>query len=161
MTFMIAEELKLDIDINHAVRIALVHDVAEAITGDYDSWKVEQGKFSKEDKKKLEREAMNKFRSILPAPLDQEIFDLWLEYEESQTPEAKYIKALDKIEFLSQFVESGYTIMDDGIDHTATYADKPVTNFPELKETLKVIKSRLKDEYKKGGWEWKKEYDEV
>lgn len=159
MTFLFTEELKLDLDVTHAIKIALVHDLAEAITGDFNSWDVAQGKVSKSDKQKQEARAMKKFQAALPEKLGQEIFDLWQEYEDHQTPEARFVKALDKIELLTQFVESGYTIMDDGIDHTATYAHGAIKDFPEIKSAYKIVEDKLKEEYKKGGWEWKKNYN--
>lgn len=159
MAFMIAEELKLNVNVGHAVKMAIVHDVAEAIAGDYDSYKVASGELSKDEKEKAEKAAMKKFKSILPAERGKEIYDLWLEYEEQKTKEAIYIKALDKIETLTQFAETGYKIFHDALDHIALYADKHVTKIPELHEILAIVKMELKQEYEKGGYEWKKEYD--
>jgi len=161
MTFLLAEELSLDIDILQATKIALVHDLAEEITGDFCSWDVVQGRISKAKKQQAEKEAMTALSSELPATVSEEIYLLWQEYEQATTDEAKFVKALDKLEFLSQLAESGSSIFDDGQDHAMTYADKSVTNFPALRPFLRLIKHELKAELEKNGSVWKKEYDQV
>lgn len=157
-TFIVAKELKLDLDVSHAVKVALVHDIAESITGDIDYIKIQRGEVTKEEKQKLEIEAINKLQTLLPNELGKEIYELWREYEDSLTKEARFIKALDKIETLTQLVESGYKTYDN-IDLIANYADNAVKNFPELANMLKILKQKLKKEYEKGNFPWKEEYD--
>jgi len=41
---------------------------------------------------------MQKYKNILPTELGERVFALWNEYEEKQTPEAKLVAALDKID---------------------------------------------------------------
>ncbi|EKD58978.1 MAG: hypothetical protein ACD_56C00015G0006 [uncultured bacterium] len=101
MVFVVAEQLKLKLDVFRAIKIAIVHDIAESITGDIDAIKVHDGEITKEEKHELEISALQKIREMLPVNIGQEIFDLWNEYEENETQEAKYIKALDKIETLT------------------------------------------------------------
>lgn len=161
MTFMITDELKLDVDKLRAVKIALVHDICEAITGDFDSWEVEKGNLSRLEKKEREKEAIAQLKNSLPKQVGEEIYNLWSEYEEGKTPEARYIKALDKIETLTQFFETGHKIYHEGHDYLATYADPHVKNFPELKPILRIIKKKLKSEYEKGNIPWKEEYDSL
>jgi putative hydrolase of HD superfamily len=159
MTFLVADELHLDLDVCRSIKIALVHDLAEAIAGDWDSYRVASRELSKADKEKAEHVAMKKFKELLPKEQGEEIFNLWLEYEEQKTKEAKYIKALDKIETLIQFAETGYEIYHDALDHIAFYADKQVKEIPELREILIIVKEELKREYEKGNLPWKPEYD--
>jgi putative hydrolase of HD superfamily len=80
MTFMVIDELKLDVDINRSIKIALVHDLAESLTGDIDMIEVAEGRVSKEDKEKREIEAMKNLMETLPSPLGQDIPDLRHEY---------------------------------------------------------------------------------
>lgn len=159
MAFLIAEELKLEIDVFRAVKIALVHDLAEAVAGDFCSFDIARGKLSKQEKERAEREGMEKLRRLLPKDRGDEIYFLWEEYEQQETDEAKYIKALDKIETLIQFTETGYQIVGDADEHLAFYADNQVRNFPQLREVLKLVKKELKREYQKGEIPWKEEYD--
>jgi putative hydrolase of HD superfamily len=159
-TFIIADELKLDIDVNRAIKIALVHDLAEALTGDIDAILIAEGKFSKEEKEKQEIEAIMHLQRTLPEVIGKEISALWHEYNNCKTKEAKFVKALDKIETLTQLAESGYMIYDKP-EFIANYANKAVTKFPELKEMLKILKKKLKLEFDKGNIEWKEEYDSL
>ncbi|MDP1883818.1 MAG: HD domain-containing protein [Candidatus Moranbacteria bacterium] len=160
MVFVFAEELKLDLDVNHAVRMAIVHDLAEAITGDIDALDIYDGKVSKEEKEKMEIAAMDELRDTLPDGLGSDIYGLWQEYVEGETREARFVKALDKIETLTQVYEAGHEFYIRP-DFIPNYADQAVKKFPELIESLMIVKRKLKTEYAKGGLEWKDGYDEI
>ncbi|MBU1118892.1 HD domain-containing protein [Patescibacteria group bacterium] len=160
MTFMIAEEKELAIDVLHAVKIVLVHDIAEAVIGDMDAIKIAEGKISKKEKEKQEKEAMIALTRILPKTQREEVYTLWEEYENALTDEAKYVKALDKIETLTQLVESGYKTYDKP-EFIANYADKAVSAYPALTDLLREIKVRLKEEFIQGDIEWKQEYGKI
>jgi len=160
MIFMLADELNLEIDVSRAVKIALVHDLAEALTGDIDAILIAEGKVTKEEKEIQEAVAVDKIQQILPESIGKEVADLQNEYNENKTREAKFVKALDKIETLTQLAESGYKIYDKP-EFIANYANKAVGQFPELKDTLKIVKSKLKEEFEKGNIPWKKEYDSL
>lgn len=158
MTFIFAEELKLDIDILRAVKIALVHDLPEAITGDIDYGKIHRGEIKPEDKKRSEDIAMDKICSTLPLHISKEIYGLWTEYEEAKTKEALYVKALDKIETITYCVEKTRKFSE--YDMLGTYTDKHVKKFPELVPVLAELKKRLKIEFEKNNIPWKKEYED-
>lgn len=51
MAFIVADELKLDINVERAVRIAIVHDIIESVTGDVDYRLIVENKVTKEEKK--------------------------------------------------------------------------------------------------------------
>lgn len=96
------------IDTFRAVQIALVHDLAEALVGD-----ITPTQFSgvaKEKKHQLEMQAMNticdKLRGAhIDSRTSEYMMDLWLEYEGGQTPTAKYVKNLDKLDMYLQAYE--------------------------------------------------------
>jgi len=160
VTFIIADELKLNIDVSRSIKIALVHDLAEALTGDVDAVSIAEGRFSKEEKERQEIEAVMNLKKTLPETIGKEISDLWHEYNKGNTKEAKFIKALDKIETLTQLAESGYKIYDKP-EFIANYANKSVKAFPELLGMLKILKRKLKAEFDKGNIEWKPEYNSL
>ena len=85
-------------------------------------------------------------------------YNLWNEYEKGSTGEAKFVKALDKLETLTHLIEAGYKTYDRP-EMIVNYADKAVKEFPELKGVLKIIKQKIKVEFDKGGIPWKEEYD--
>jgi putative hydrolase of HD superfamily len=160
ITFILADELKLNIDVHKSIKIALVHDLAEALTGDIDAILIAEGKFSKEEKDRQEIEAIMNLQKTLPEVIGKEISDLWHEYNDCETKEAKFVKALDKIETLTQLAESGHKIYDKP-EFIANYANKSVKSFPELLDMLKIVKRKLKAEFDKGNIEWKDEYDSL
>jgi len=51
MVPIVADELKINADVKRSMKIALVHDLAEAITGDIDAIKISTGEVLKEQKK--------------------------------------------------------------------------------------------------------------
>jgi putative hydrolases of HD superfamily len=159
MSFVIADELNLSIDLSKAMKIAIVHDLPESITGDIPYMEILNGNVTKQEKQKNEIEAINKIVSKLPEKIGKEIRELWEEYEYSKTKEGAFIKALDKIETIAHVVEKGRDYSD--LDLIATYPDRYVNinNFPELIPVLKELKCRLKSEFEKRGLFWKKEYD--
>jgi len=159
MSFMIAEQLHLKIDLTKAMQIAIVHDLAEVYTGDFDALKIYDGRIQKEVKEKAEKKAMLKLVKQLPKKIGDKIYSLWLEYEEEKTPEARYIKALDKMETTLQYIKTDPKLRE-GFEHVASdYADPKVKNFPDLKPLLNSLKKDLKKEYKRTNVEWKKSYD--
>lgn len=160
MAFIVAGELKLKLNLLKAIKIALVHDLAEAITGDIDYMLIKKGQVTKEFKKKNELIAMNKLTAGLPLKIKKEIFSLWNEYEEAKTKEAKFIKALDKLETFTQTLELGYRQYNHP-EYIANYADKHIIAFPELTPFLMLLKENLKKEFKKGRIPWKEKYEKL
>jgi putative hydrolases of HD superfamily len=143
MVILLVKELKLNVDELRAVKLAITHDLAEAITGDIDFMLVKRGVVKIEDKKRHERAAMEKFKETLPDDLGQEIFDLWEEYEETKTKEAAFVKALDKMEAQTHVLP-----ISEKLDDTETmisYAEPHLEKFPELKPLAEILKNKFKE----------------
>ncbi len=157
MSFMVAEELGLDLDIRHALKIAIVHDLAESVAGDVDVRLIHSGKVSKQEKLDGELKAMQRLASFLPKKHGNEVYSLWKEYEDGSSIEARYIKALDKLETLTYIIEAGHEAIDVP-EIIANYADEAVGNFPELSGLLKIIKKKLRTEFEKASIPWKESY---
>jgi len=87
-----------DVDAARLLRICLVHDLAEALTGDIPA----PAKASAPDKSAAERAAMLTLTAPLPAAARAEILGLWEEYEAATTREARLAKGLDKLETILQ-----------------------------------------------------------
>lgn len=100
------------LDLAHAVKMALVHDLVEIDAGDtfvYD----EQGTADKPDR---ERAAADRLFGILPADQAAEFRALWDEYEERRTPEARYAAALDRLQpILNNYHTGGAAWQEHGI----------------------------------------------
>ncbi|EFN58736.1 hypothetical protein CHLNCDRAFT_140428 [Chlorella variabilis] len=88
-------------DYHRCIKLALVHDVAEAIVGDI----TPTCGVSDEDKFRLEAGAVQRMRGMLGGSSSlagKEIELLWQEYEQAQTPEARLVKDFDKLEMILQ-----------------------------------------------------------
>ena len=157
--FLTAEELKLDINVLHAVKMALVHDLAEIITDDIDARQQYLIEGLREQKIKEEFVAIKEVVKVLSDKQAEEIHNLWLEYRDEKTPEARFVIALDKMEGLFTLIESGHKAIYNA-DIAATYANEQVKNFPELKPILTQLQIEIKKEFTKGGIPWDSEmYD--
>jgi len=96
---MVASKSMPELDQNKCVKLALIHDLAEAIVGDI----TPHDPVTKEEKQKLESDAMVKIRDMLGDALGgEEIQELWHEYEDGLTSESKLLKDLDKLEMIMQ-----------------------------------------------------------
>lgn len=90
------------VDRDRCVKIALVHDIAEAIVGDI----TPSDGVPKEEKNRRESEALNHMCEVLgDEERAKEIHELWTEYENNSTLEAKVVKDLDKVEMILQALE--------------------------------------------------------
>jgi len=100
---MLVADLK-GMDTEKMMRMALLHDVGEAIIGDWDAIKTElEGRL--EEKQRKENEALHEILSLLPKEIKDKYAKLWEEIVKRETPESKLLKELDKLEFLIQAAE--------------------------------------------------------
>ncbi|XP_024980371.1 HD domain-containing protein 2 isoform X1 [Cynara cardunculus var. scolymus] len=84
------------------IKMAIVHDIAEAIVGDI----TPSDGVPKLEKSRREKEALDHMCKLLGGgPRAEEIYELWMEYEENSTTEAKVVKDFDKIEMILQALE--------------------------------------------------------
>jgi len=90
---------------DHCVKMAIVHDMAESLVGDI----TPKDGVSKDEKHVRELQTMEYMTQSLLAPsnpqIAEEIMSLWNEYENESTPEAIFVKDVDKFELLCQMVE--------------------------------------------------------
>lgn len=159
MAIVSAKYINVEIDVEKAMKIAIIHDLPELICGDVDNTLVYDGKITADEKYQSELDAIKKVIEPLSEELKIEIYNLWTEYENSVSLEAKYIKVLDKLEALSHML----SIPGEHrrLDHTVQYADKAVSEFPEFKPLLKVFKEKLKKRFEENNLEWKEEFEDI
>ncbi|ODQ67016.1 hypothetical protein NADFUDRAFT_40200 [Nadsonia fulvescens var. elongata DSM 6958] len=115
---------------DHCVKVALVHDMAEALVGDI----TPVDPMSKEEKHARELAAIEYLTQVLIKPFNpiaaDEILELWNEYENLTSVEARFVKDIDKYELLVQCFE--YEKKHDGQK--------------DLSQFLSVVKSIKTDE---------------
>lgn len=160
MTFSISKYLDYDIDVIRAMKIALIHDLWEALCWNVDAAISEKNEKIEQKRKTKQEKIMNNFRLVLWNWLWEEIYELWNEYEESESKEAKLVAVLDKIETINHFIESEYT--KDILDlpwFLVTYADNVWDKFPSLIPVIKNTKLRLKEKFRQRKIEWEDTYN--
>ncbi len=85
-----------EVDLMKVLKMVLIHDLPEAIVGDLPCFQTD---VSKQQKYENEYAAVNQLRSMLENnEFGNEIHNLWMEFEEGETPESKFAKALDNLE---------------------------------------------------------------
>ncbi|GMH01842.1 hypothetical protein Nepgr_003681 [Nepenthes gracilis] len=84
------------------IKIAIVHDIAEAIVGDI----TPSDGIPKEEKSRREQAALNEMCEVLGGGMRaEEIKQLWAEYENNSSLEANLVKDFDKVEMILQALE--------------------------------------------------------
>ncbi len=95
---MLVGDLLPDIDRGRLLAIALLHDLAEALIGDLPA--SARRLFGVAAKQEAERRGLQELLHGLPQAA--EYMELWTEYAEGVSREARLVKALDRLEMLSQ-----------------------------------------------------------
>lgn len=88
------------LDENKVIKMALIHDLAEAVIGDIVTYKGGKAMSNRDAKLKKEREEMAKI--LVLVDLDIKIFD---EFVENNTTEAKFVNDIDRLEMAITGVE--------------------------------------------------------
>ncbi|BAY09127.1 HD domain-containing protein [Calothrix sp. NIES-2098] len=94
MAMTLAEYAPVEVDIFHAIKMLLIHDLVEIDAGDTFCYDV-QANSSKAEK---ELQAASRLFGILPPDISSELRLLWDEFEVGETPTAKFAAALDRIQ---------------------------------------------------------------
>ena len=115
---------KLQLDETKVMKMIFFHDIGEGYIGDI----TPADKVPKEIKYKLEKEAVEKFVEL--SSMD-EIFDIWQEFEAEKTPEAKFVKKLDRLDAVMQAKLYSEKIGDDNkiFNEFFTTAEKSIGDF--------------------------------
>ncbi len=92
-----------NLDMEKVMKMAIIHDLAEAKIGDIVTyWRYEKAA-SREEKIKKEKKAIQEMISGIEGY--DEIFNLWFEFEEGKTKEAKFVRQVEKLEMSLQALE--------------------------------------------------------
>ena len=158
MTLVIGEVCNVRVDLQKAISLALIHDLAEAKTGDVDAFTQITEQRDPAEKHMRETTAM---RSIVKnISFGSWILEMWEGYEAQESTEAKFVRALDKIEGFLHIAEDGVHVYVPKEFH-ATYADEAVAafdeathHFPELRDLLDAVKRDLKQQFEERGVKW-------
>jgi putative hydrolases of HD superfamily len=114
------------LDGGKAMKMALLHDLPEAVVGDSIP-----GERAPREKRKLEAAAMRSILKDLPRDIAREYASLWKEYETGASPEARLVRDLDKVELAIQAGEYRRDDPANDVEEFMRTARRRVTD-PEL-----------------------------
>lgn len=107
------------VDIDRVIHMLLVHDIGEIDTGDTIVY-AEEGL---QERKAAEKVAVTRIFGMLPEGAAQKYMSLWLEFEDCETPEAKFAHAADRaMPVLLNLANNGQSWREHRIPHDRVVA---------------------------------------
>src|SRR4029077_15755967 len=141
MAVLIEPLLKQKIDPARLLKMIILHDLVEAEARDISALDVLRNPEIKIQKLNKERQAIENLRLVLKETNGQEIYDLFYEFEEKETYEAKVANALDKLEVQLQHNHADFSTWEE-IEYDMCYMmDKHVL----FDETLFELKKQIEE----------------
>jgi putative hydrolase of HD superfamily len=112
MALLLEEHANQPVDINIVIKMLLLHDIVEIDVGDtfvYDK----QAALVQEEK---ELAAAHRLFAMLPDEQGKQLLELWLTFEQAETAEARFAKALDRIiPLMMNYNNQGQSWLEHGI----------------------------------------------
>ena len=99
MALLAHQHLEQPVRLDRVLAMILVHDLAEAETGDIPYFAPGERRAAKAAQ---EQAAMARIGALLPPATGRMVHALWAEYEAGETPEARFARALDHLEVQAQ-----------------------------------------------------------
>lgn len=123
MTIVLAEHSNEPIDVLKVIKMVLIHDVVEIDAGD--TFIYDKNKDHSNTEK--ERAAANRIFGLLPKRQSEEMIAIWEEFEAGKTQEAKFARAMDRLEPLLQNASNnGGTWKEFDVGYDKVYEKKQV-----------------------------------
>ena len=146
LAFLLSEYSNEPIDVLRTIKMVLIHDIVEIDAGDTYCYDEEGYK----DKSERETKAAERIFGILPHDQKNEMYNLWLEFEDRKTPEAKFAAVLDRIQpIMLNYTKDGISWKKHGISKEQVIKRNEHTS--EGSDTLwQYIRSILDDAAEKG-----------
>ncbi|SBV93000.1 conserved hypothetical protein [uncultured Eubacteriales bacterium] len=142
MALLMKDELG-DVDMEKVLRMCLIHDFGEAVTGDIPAF----DKTASDEE--TETQAIASMLALLPEPLHSELAVLFTEMDALETPEAKVYKTLDKMEAVIQHNEAPLDTWTP-LEHTLnlTYGEENASEFPYLASLRAKVRCATEEKLK-------------
>ena len=123
----------LDVDTERLIKMALLHDMAEVVSGDI----TPHDGITKEEKSKREGEGI--LSLIKDLPNKETYLSLWKEYEEGRTMESKLARNIDKLEMALQTIEYQRAHPEKNLDEFIEEAERHM-EIPEVMAIFEIVK---------------------
>lgn len=130
LAYFIIQEFNLKFNMNKVLIMSLIHDVGEIYAEDI----TPKDNINNEEKFKREKKSATRVLSKLSK---KNYLEIWLEFEKGETPEAKFVKEIDKLEILLQsklYEKIGYEKLSESFSKNISKIKDP-----NLKKILKKI----------------------
>ncbi|SDM62356.1 HD domain-containing protein [Allokutzneria albata] len=145
MVVLLAEHSDEPIDVGHTIRLVLVHDLVEIYAGDTPLYSAST------DQQEREEAAADRLFGLLPPDQAVAMRALWDEFEARVTPEARFAKAMDRLQpLLLNWMARGGTWKSPGVTADVVRARKAVIG--EASSALWEAGQVLIDEGERRGW---------
>lgn len=129
------------IDVLKVLKMVLIHDIVEIDAGDTFIYDQNKNHLNTDE----ELKAAKRIFGILPPNQAQEFLQIWMEFEEGISNEAKFAKAMDRLEPLLQNTSNGGgTWKEFGVNYQTVYDKKKVIK--EGSTSLWMYAEKLIDE---------------
>ncbi|MGI8335269.1 HD domain-containing protein [Actinomadura scrupuli] len=147
MVVLLSEYADRPIDVGHTVQLVLVHDLVEIYAGDTPLYDADAGL----DQRAREELAADELFALLPRDQERRLRALWDEFEERRTPEARFAKAMDRLQpLLLNWMAQGGTWRTPGVTADDVRARKAVIG--DASAPLWRAARHLIDEGEARGW---------
>jgi putative hydrolases of HD superfamily len=142
MAVLIAPKLSLEADMGKLLKMIIIHDLVEAEAGDIPAFDTLGNEDLKALKRNNEIKAIENIRDVLGGQTGQELYELWFDFEEKRTDEAKIANALDKLEAQIQHNESDISTWL-AVEHEMSFN---MSRHVEFEPVLTMLKDIIQDE---------------
>ncbi len=151
MAILLRDKIAVNVDLERVLKMIIIHDLVEIEAGDVSALDVLRKPEIKEQKQAREMQAIKNIRIELGDKLGKEIYDLWIEFEEKSSPEAKFANALDKLEVQIQHNHAPIETWEE-IEFEMVYMmDKHVGFDEKLRQFKDLIVDQAEDKMIKNG----------
>ena len=146
MAYLLREYANEDVDITKVMLMCLIHDIVEIDAGDTYAYDEEGLKTQKE----RESAAKERIFSLLPDDQKAELTALFDEFEDYQTPEAKYAHAMDNLQpLLLNNSNDGGDWREHGVSAKTVYGRQSKTRLGS-KKLFEITDRIIQDNIHKG-----------
>ncbi|PFA63045.1 HAD family hydrolase [Bacillus sp. AFS015802] len=142
MAMLIEPYLTGKVDTAKLLKMIIIHDLVEAEAGDIPAFDTMDDSETKKQKLLSERKSIERIRDMLGNALGEEFYELWHEFEEKETYEAKVANALDKLEAQIQHNEADISTWLE-VEHRMSFMMDKHVGFDH---TLQMLKNLIEDE---------------
>lgn len=157
MALVVAPKLERKVDLLKVLKMIIIHDLVEAEIGDIGHGQTATDHQLKTEKERQERKEIEKIKQLLGGEFGEEVCDIWLEYEDKKTSEAKFVKALDSLEANFQSIMYDVSYWDDWFYKIALdKAKEPCSHEKILRELNEEVTAKMKTEIKNAGYDLEK-----